>query len=178
MQISNRSSKQASRDGEDYTALFTRVASILVAAVPLVAPTDTPLSHLLESDEAADGACRMCSALSDFVTCGHLQAVPREPQLQVLLQLAGYLGSSYLPLASLTFAAWRRLVQGHERCVNKSPGECYCRWFCRILLGDCQQAMALAGCLCDATPLYCLGVSALLRSCIPSPARFNTVLRR
>lgn len=122
MQISNRSSKQASRDGEDYTALFTQVASILVAAVPLIAPTDTPLSRLLESDETADAACRICIAISDYVTCGHLQSVPRELQLQVLLQLAGYLGSSYLPLASLTFAAWRRLVQGHERYINKSPG--------------------------------------------------------
>lgn len=122
VQISNRSSKQASRDGEDYGTLFTRVASIMVAAVPLVAPTDTPLNRLLESDETADAACRMCSAISDFVTCGHLQSVPRELQLQVLLQLAGHLGSPYLPLASLTFAAWRRLVQGHERCINKSPG--------------------------------------------------------
>jgi hypothetical protein len=122
VQISNRSSKQASRDGEDYTALFTRVASALVTAVSLVAPTDTPLERLLESDETAEAACRMCSAVSDFVTCGHIQAVSRELQLQVLLQLAGYLGSSYLPLASLTFAAWRRLVQGHERCVNQAPG--------------------------------------------------------
>lgn len=127
MQISNRSSKQASRDGgQDYTALFTKVASLLVAAVPSVAPTDMPLDRLLESDETADAACRMCSAISDFVTCGHLQAVPRDLQLQVLLQLAGYLGSPYLPLASLTFAAWRRLVQGHERCVNKAPGKRPC----------------------------------------------------
>lgn len=140
MQISNRSSKQASRDGEDYTALFTRVASIIVAAVPLVAPTDTPLSRLLESDETADAACRMCSTVSDFVTFGHVQAVPRELQLQVLLQLAGYLGSSYLPLASLTFAAWRRLVQGHERCINKSPGA----------LGPLSPASQLCTCLMTA----------------------------
>ena len=42
--------------------------------------------------------------------------------LQVLMRLAAYMGSQFLPLAARTFPAWRRLVQGHERAVHKPRG--------------------------------------------------------
>lgn len=49
----------------------------------------------------------------------------RACSVQVLMRLAGYMGSEYLPLAARTFPAWRRLVQGHERAVHKPKGQCF-----------------------------------------------------
>eukprot|EP00892_Ulva_mutabilis_P010672 jgi/Ulvmu1/7978/UM004_0211.1 len=122
LQVASRSSKQSSKEKEDYRDLYVRVAQFLVSAVPLMLPPDAPLEQVLEQEDAADGACRLCDALVDLVLAGHLQILPRDLQLQALMRLAAYMGSEFLPLAARTFPAWRRLVQGHERAVHKPKG--------------------------------------------------------
>lgn len=82
-QVASRSSKQSSKEKDDYQTLFVRVAQFLVSAVPLMLPPDAPLDQVLEQEDAADGACRLCDALVDLVLAGHLPALPRELQLQV-----------------------------------------------------------------------------------------------
>lgn len=57
-----------------------------------------------------------------FVFLHRMNAHAAACRLQVLMRLAGYMGSEYLPLAARTFPAWRRLVQGHERAVHKPKG--------------------------------------------------------
>lgn len=81
--MASRSSKQSSKEKEDYNELFVGVAQFLVAAVPLLLPPDAPLERVLEQEDAADGACRLCDALVDLVIAGHLQALSRDLQLQV-----------------------------------------------------------------------------------------------
>lgn len=83
MQVASRSSKQSSKEKGDYRDLFVRVAQFLVACVPLLLPPDAPLDRVLEQEDAADGACRLCDALVDLVLAGHLPGLSRDLQLQV-----------------------------------------------------------------------------------------------
>jgi hypothetical protein len=102
--------------------MYTQVGQFLVAAVHLICPPDTPHQRLMDDDALAETACRLSEAMGDFALNNHLAAVNRDMQLQLLLNLAAYLGSEYVPLASSTLPSWRRLVQGHERAVNRPPG--------------------------------------------------------
>lgn len=83
VQVASRSSKQSSKEKGDYRDLFVRVAQFLVACVPLLLPPDAPLERVLEQEDAADGACRLCDALVDLVLAGHLPSLSRDLQLQV-----------------------------------------------------------------------------------------------
>jgi hypothetical protein len=121
LQMASRASKQAAKDADDYTALYTSVGRLLVAITPRAVPETMTAGTLASDDEAATLAERLVEALSSFVLNGHLAKVDvQEVQLQFLWQLARLLGSEHLPLAVLTLPAWRRLVQAHERSVNRT----------------------------------------------------------
>jgi hypothetical protein len=123
VQAANRVSKQSAKDVADYLAFYNSIGRLLIAAAPLVIPpSSTPLALSTEVTLATQ-AERLVEALCSFMLSGHLARLsPQEVQLPFLQQLARLLGSEHLPLAVATLPAWRRLVQAHERSVNRAEG--------------------------------------------------------
>lgn len=123
LQAANRPSKQSAKDVADYLAFYNSIGHLLIAAAPLVIPPSTTPHALSTKDTLATLAERLVEALRSFALNGHLARVsPEEVQLPFLQQLARLLGSEHLPLSVATLPAWRRLVQAHERSVNRAEG--------------------------------------------------------
>jgi hypothetical protein len=151
MQVTSRSSKQAAKDMDDYLAFYGNVCQILVQIASLCVPSGSCSAEMAENDTVATLAVRTVDTLCAFALNGHLVKM-RDANLQnsFLQQLVSFLGSEHLPVAVLTLPAWRRLVQGLERRVNRHEG-------CTHLFSLCERRRSL----CSSFKLFLVAMKDL-----------------